>query len=97
MVTHKGISSQIISFTTNKPDLVVHATITDSKGRYNVLLDPFECGTANIQVQSHFLGTDVFKPSDSKVSVLKIPRCSSSPQSSLSNFDTHTVTNSSDN
>ena len=54
--THKGISSQTISFTTNKPDLVVHATITDSTGRYKVSLPPFECGTANIQMQSHFVG-----------------------------------------
>ena len=95
LVTRKGISSQIISFTTNKPDLVVHATTTDSKGRYNVILGPLECGTANIQVQSHFLGTDMFKPSDSKVSVLKIPRCSTSHQLSSSSLEVHTVTNSS--
>ena len=97
LVTHKGISSQIILFTTNKPDLVVHDIITDSKGKYKVSLPPFGCGTANIQMQSHFVGSDLFKASDSRVSVLKTPRCSSSPQSSLSNFDTHTVTNSSDN
>jgi Chitobiase/beta-hexosaminidase C-terminal domain/HYR domain len=97
LVTRKGISSQIISFTTNKPDLVVHDIITDSKGKYKVSLPPFECGTENILVQSHFIGADLFKPSDSRVSVLKILRCSSSPQSSPSNFDIHAVTNSSGN
>jgi sugar lactone lactonase YvrE len=98
LVTHKGISSQIISFTINKPDLVVHDIITDSNGKYELSLPPFECGTANIQIQSHFVGTDVFKPSDSRVSVLKIPRCTSLLQStSPSNFDIQAVTNSSDN
>ena len=94
LVTHKGISSQTISFTINKPDLVIQSTITDSLGRYNGLLDLLECGPANIQVQSHFLGNDVFNPSDSKVSVLKMPRCSAShlPSSSL---EIHMVTNSS--
>lgn len=95
LVTRKGISSQIISFTTNKPDLVVHDSITDSKGKYKVSLSPFECGSANIQIQSHFVGTDVFKPSDSRVSVLKIPRCLSSQQFPSSSFEVHTLTNNS--
>ena len=53
------------------------------------------CGTANIQMQSHFVGTEVFKASDSRVSVLKIPRCLSSQQFPSSSFEVHTLTNNS--
>jgi Chitobiase/beta-hexosaminidase C-terminal domain/6-bladed beta-propeller/HYR domain/NHL repeat len=96
LVTRKSIAAQAISFTTDRSDLVINDVITDSNGKYKVSLHPLQCGTRSIQIQSHFSGSDVFKPTDSRVTVLKIPRCLGSPQFPSSNFEVHILNNSKD-
>ncbi len=94
-VSGKGIAGQVILFTTGKSGLVIHNVVTDAKGKYKEDLSPIQCGIGRIQIQSHFAGNDVFKPANSKVSVLATPRCLAISSSS-SGFDLNPITNSSD-
>ena len=73
--TGKGITNQIISFTTDRSGLIIHDANTDSKGKYKALVPPLECGTGAISIQSHFAGNNDLKPSDSKTLKTKIPAC----------------------
>ena len=91
-VSRGGIVGQAIAFTTDKSGLEIHDAVTDTKGKYEEELSPIQCGIGSIQIQSHFAGNDVLKSSDSKVSVLPIPRCPTQSQSSPS-FDINPLTN----
>ncbi len=76
--TGKGITNQIISFTTDRSGLMINEANTDSKGKYKTLVPPLECGMGVISIQSHFAGNNDLKPSDSKTLKIKIPACAAS-------------------
>ena len=88
---HESIPSQSISFTTNNPDLIIHDVVTDSKGKYNLPLNAITCGIKSIQVQSHFAGNNILKPSDSSTLVLRTSRCLSSHSVLPSNSEVNTT------
>ena len=73
--TGKGITNQIISFTTDRSSLTIHDATTDSKGKYKTLVLPVQCGTGAINIQSHFAGDNDLRPSDSKTLKLKLSAC----------------------
>lgn len=80
--TGKGITNQIISFTTDRSGLIIHDASTDSKGKYKTSVPPLQCGTGIIHIQSHFAGNSASKPSESRVVSMNIPNCSSNSVSS---------------
>ena len=82
--TGKGITSQIISFTTDRSGLIIHDASTDSKGKYKTSIPPLQCGIGFIHIQSHFAGNSASKPSDSRPVSMNIPNCSSNSVSSNS-------------
>jgi hypothetical protein len=88
----KGITNQIISFTIDSSDLIIHDASTDSKGKYKASVPELQCGAGVIHIQSHFAGNSVTKPSDSRVLGMNIPNCSSN--SVLSNSPTSKVSSS---
>jgi streptogramin lyase len=73
--TGKGITNKIISFTTDRPSLIIHDASTDSKGQYKTSVPQLQCGTGTINIQSHFVGNNDLKHSDSKTLKLKLSDC----------------------
>jgi hypothetical protein len=82
--TGRGITTQMISFTTDRSGLIIHDASTDSKGKYKTSVPQLQCGAGVIHIQSHFAGNSATKPSDSRAVSMNIPNCSSNSVSSNS-------------